>query len=104
MEIIQILIIIFALFAWSRSLLRWQDKSLNGKELIFWSLVWVAVIVVAIVPQSVGFLRVLGIGSAFNTLAILSILLLFYLIFRMYVKIDKMEQEITLLVREIAKK
>jgi small membrane protein len=103
MEIIQIVIIIFALFAWSRSMLRWKDKSLNLKELSFWSLVWLLVIVVAVLPQSVGFLRLFG-ASAFNVLVMLSILMLFYLIFRMYVKIDKLEQEITVLVREIAKK
>jgi small membrane protein len=103
MEIIQIVIIIFALFAWSRSMLRWKDKSLNLKELSFWSLVWLLVIVVAVLPQSVGFLRLFG-ASAFNVLVMLSILMLFYLIFRVYVKIDKLEQEITVLVREIAKK
>ena len=51
MELIQIIAILFALFALSRAMLRLKDKSMNAAQFVFWGVLWAAVIVVAIVPE-----------------------------------------------------
>lgn len=105
MEIIQLIIILFALFALSRAILRFKDRKISISELIFWGIIWGAVIVLAIIPGVIMSLsQFLGIGRPVDLVVYLSIILLFYLIFRLYVKTESVEQEITRIVREISLK
>ncbi len=70
---------------------------------MFWGLLWTGVIVVALVPNITYFFsNLFGIGRGIDLAIYLSIILLFYLIFRMYVKVDKIEENVTKVVREIA--
>ena len=103
MEIIQILLIIFALFAWSRVIINYRKKRLSTNEFVFWSLVWILVVVVSIIPDIVSnFAKVIGIQTGMNLLIYASIIVLFYLIYRLYVKIENINNEMTKLVRRIA--
>jgi small membrane protein len=105
MQPIQFIAIIFALFALSRVILRLKDKKLTKTEFIFWFLIWIALIVIAFFPEVVVFFGDLsGFRRGMDLLIFLSVGLLFYLVFRMYVKIDEQDQEITKLVRELAMK
>ena len=100
--IIQVLIVVFALFALTRAILRLRDKSINNAEFFFWALIWVIVIVVALIPGILlGAANFLGIANGTSLIVYLSILLLFYLMFRVYVKIEGMDNKITNLVRNI---
>lgn len=100
---IQIFAVIFFLFALSRAILRFRDKSINVKELIFWCVVWVGAIVVAITPQvTVIFARLAGIGKGIDILLYVGFIVLFYLVFRLYVKLENLRKELTNLVREIS--
>jgi hypothetical protein len=101
--IIQVLMILFALFAWSRAALRLRDKDIPIGEFIFWSVIWVGVITFAILPGFLGNIStILGIGRATDLAIYISIVVLFYMVFRIYVKVDGQSQEITKLVREIS--
>lgn len=103
--IIQVLMIIFALFAWSRAALRLKDKSIRIGEFIFWSVLWLSLIIFSISPALLQFLsNVLGIQRATDLAIYVSIIVLFYLVFRIYVKLDKQGQEITQIVRSVALK
>ena len=103
MELMQILIILFALFAFSRAVLRLRGKEITAKEFFLWSVVWIAVIVVAALPSTAIFVSsALGIGRAVDLLLYASIIVLFYLMFRLYVKAEKLEHAITSLTREVA--
>ncbi len=103
MEIIQIVIIIFALFALSRVILRFKDNKLTRNEFFFWLVIWVAVIVISIIPNITGIIsHPFGIGRGIDLIIYVSIIGLFYLIFRLYVKLESVEKEITALVRRIA--
>jgi hypothetical protein len=104
MEIIQIIMIVFALFAYSRSVLRSRSKEITSSEFAFWSVIWIAIIIVALIPGITGWLSApLGIGRGVDIIVYLGIVGLFYLVFRLYVKMEKYRQEITKLVREMAK-
>src|SRR4030042_1549196 len=100
---IQRIAVLFALFALSRAALRLKDKSINLFQFIFCGLLWIGVIVVALVPNITSFFsNLFGIERGIDLAVYLSIILLFYLIFRMYVKVDKIEENVTKVVREIA--
>jgi len=95
--------IIFAVFALSRVFLRYRDKSISLYELLFWSVVWVGLVVVAIFPSIFTRLSlVLGIGRGVDIILYIGMILLFYLTFRLYVKIENHQKDITKIVRDLA--
>jgi len=102
-QILQVIVVLFALFAISRAFLRFKDKKISGKEFAFWLILWMAAIVVILLPStSFFFANLLGIQRGADFVVYISIILLFYMVFRLYVKIDSVEREITMLVRQIA--
>lgn len=103
MEIIQILGIIFALFALSRAYLRFKDNKLTKNEFVFWALIWFVVIIISIAPNVLGlFSQILGIQRGMDLIIVISVVILFYLIFRLYVQLEGVKREITALVRKVA--
>ncbi len=101
--IIQALIVIFALFAWSRALLRQKSNNITIGELVFWSFIWISVIAIAIFPTTFNSLSIfLGSYNILNLAVYVSITLLLYLVYRLYVKLGTQQTEITMLVRETA--
>ena len=103
MELIQILAIFISLFAISRILLQIKNSRIALGSGIFWLLLWLSVIYFVVFPGLLGYMaNITGVGRGVDLVIYLSILSLFYLIYRAYVKIDHTEREITKLVREIA--
>ena len=102
-EPIQIILILFILFALSRAWLRYKDGHISAAEFAFWLIVWVSAITAIISPRTVGFFsNYLGIGRPADLITYVAILVMFYLIFRIYVALDGIEQTITKVVREVA--
>lgn len=100
---IQVILILFVLFALSRAWLRYNEGKIKPIEFVFWLIIWLGAIIVIAVPESISFIsRILGIGRPADLILYVAILLLFYLNFRSYVAIDGVEQKISTVVREIA--
>jgi len=103
MEIIQILVVLFALFAYSRVVLRARDKAITLNEFIFWFLIWGSVIAVALIPGiSIGLANLVGITRGTDLAIYLGIIVLFYLVFRIYIVVDGLKKDLTELVQNIA--
>ena len=103
MEIIQIMILIFALFAFSRVYTNIKLKNLERLEAIFWGIFWILVIITTLMPEMVSNIaNKFGVGRGVDLIIYFSIIILSYLIFRLYVKIEESQQQITHLVREIS--
>ncbi len=103
MSIIQFLIIVFALFAITRTVRQFKKGVVTRRWLLFWILFWIVAGVVAALPQSADALaRVVGVGRGADVVIYLSLVVIFYLIFRLYVKIEQVESEITRLVRKLS--
>ncbi|MCX8147044.1 MAG: DUF2304 family protein [Candidatus Woesearchaeota archaeon] len=99
----QIIVLLFLLFAFSRVVVRFVKKDISRMELVFWSLLWIVAVVILFMPGvTEPIARMLNIGRGIDVVVYLSIILLFYLVFRIYVKIDNMQQDMTKVVREIA--
>jgi hypothetical protein len=96
-------VLVFGLFAFSRAVLRYRGGSIRLAELLFWTGIWVLAIVFALFPSLLTLLsNVGGFGRGLDLVLVFSTVAAFYLIFRMYVKVDEQDQTITKLVREIA--
>ena len=101
----QLIITIFVVFAVSRVVLRYQERKLTIYALISWCLLWGLVELIIFKPNITSEIaQILGIGRGADLIIYISIVALFYLIFRIYIKLEDIERQITYLVRQIALK
>lgn len=102
---IQAILLLFLLFAISRVYLRAKEGALHLGEIFFWIGLFSVAIIGVVDPGFTSYLaRQLGIGRGADVVVYLSIVLLFYLIFRTNIMIENLRHEITELVRELALK
>lgn len=100
---IQILVVLFGIFALVSTISKLKRKRITRKEAIFWSAIWIALALVAILPGvTTFFANLFNIGRGADVVLYASIIILFYVVFLLYSKIEKTEREITKLVRKLA--
>lgn len=103
MIITQIIITIFVFFALSRVILRFKEGKISLIAMILWLLVWSFVEIIIWIPElTTTIARILGIGRGADFIVYGSIVIIFYLVFRIYIKLEDIERQITTLVRKIA--
>ena len=101
--IIKIFIILFILFVLSRIILRFKQGDITSRELVIWLVFWCLVAVVVITPKQTDVIaQFLGVGRGADLLFYLSILVLFFIVFKIIVKLEKIDRDITKVVCEIA--
>ena len=103
MTSIQIVLIAFAAFAISRVVLRFRRGGMPLWQLAAWTFFWAMAIVVVLRPETASALaRVLGVGRGADVIVYLAVVAAFYLIFRLFAKLEDVERQITRLVRDEA--
>lgn len=103
MELIQIIILLFSLFALSRVFINIKNKNLSALESMFWIVFWLAIIFVSIYPNIIQtFANKFGVQRGIDLGIYAGIVILAYLIFRLYAKLENTERKITKIVRSIA--
>lgn len=101
--IFQIFLAIFAILAIVKTYRQYKARKVSIYWFAVWSLLWVFVIVVAYTPQTTDIVaRYVGVERGADLLVYTSIVVLFYALYRLFVKIERYEKEITELVRTIA--
>lgn len=102
---IQIVLIAFILFALTRVILRTKEKILSLKTAIFWTIIWlIALIGVTLPATTTKIAAYFGVGRGVDIIVYVSISVLFYLVFRIYVMIEDLRHELTGIIRKIALK
>lgn len=100
---IQIVLVLFSIFALTRVYLRFQEKVIPAKTAFFWILIWVAALVGILLPKTTTKIAsIFGVGRGVDVIVYISLALLFYLVFRIYVMIQDIRHEITTIIRKIA--
>jgi len=90
--LIQILITIFALFA---------IISLIRTKKFLWLFFWLIAGIIVWIPNATNTAaQFLGVGRGADLVFYASILILFYILFRIYLRLEKMERDITKVVRK----
>lgn len=103
MNILQILVWVFILFAISRAVLRFREGTLTSKEFIIWDLFWIVAGIVFLFPNITNKIaKILGVGRGTDATIYVALLVLFYMIFRLYIKLEDLDHNITKIVRAIA--
>jgi hypothetical protein len=100
---VQIMLLIFVLFAASRAILQFRGGTIRFGALTFWLLIWTVAIVAIFYPEETTRLaKLLGIGRGVDVVVYASIAILFYLVFRLHVYLENIRTEISRLIREVA--
>lgn len=100
---VQIVLILFILFAASRAVLQFRGGTIRFGALSFWLSIWLVAIVAIIYPEETTRLaRFLGIGRGVDIVVYASIAILFYLVFRLHVYLEDIRTEISTLIREVS--
>jgi len=100
MQAIQVLLSSFAVFAMSRVVMRYRRGGMRLLQLEAWLVFWIGVVVVVFHPDTTNmFARWLGVGRGVDTAIYLSIVMVFYLLFRSFAKIEDLDRQLTRVVR-----
>src|SRR4030042_2953670 len=101
--VIQISILIIILFAVSRVLLRLKERVITTRLALFWILIWTAALIGTLLPQTTTRIAsFFGVGRGVDVIVYISLALLFYLVFRVYVMIEDLRHQISFLIRQLA--
>ena len=97
---IQIILILIALFGIVRVFVKVRSRSIPTIWASIWALVWIGLAAVALLPQTTDLLAAsVGIGRGADLIVYLAVVVLFFVTFKLIVKIESLEQQITKLVR-----
>jgi hypothetical protein len=105
MTVIQIVLILFAVFGFAAAVSRYRRGGLSFRQLALWSLLWLGVAAVASRPDAATIVaRRLGVGRGADVVVYLALAAAFYLLFRLLARLEDHERQITRLTRELALK
>ncbi len=103
MLLIQILIVLFAVYAFGRVWLRYRSRAISSGEFVLWGLFWILVGGLVLMPGvTQQFAHLLGVGRGADAVFYLGLVTLSYAFFRLYLKTRDLEHQITELVRQLA--
>lgn len=101
--IIKVVIIIFVLVVIGKTIRRFQRGDISSRELTIWTVFWLLVGLVAIVPKKTDAVaQWLGVGRGVDLLVYISIIVLFFIVFKIIVKLENIDRDITKVVRNAA--
>lgn len=103
MTLIQIFTIVLAVLILIKTVADFKKNKITLLVFLFWAILWLIIIAVATLSQVANFLDdVLGKGRGIDAVVYFSILLIFYILFRIVTKLEKIESNITAITRKIA--
>jgi len=99
--IVQIIISLFGLYNIYKSILKLKDGDTTVGLFILWNCIWLGLVVLVWVPQTFDLLgQYLGLSSSgIEIVAYTAIVILVYAVYRITLKLEHVEYEITRLVR-----
>jgi len=100
---LQIIISIFVAFVLLRLVQGYRRRQVTLTGLTAWTVLWLAVLAVFWSPDIASSLAFyLGIGRGADLLIYSAIIVVFYLLYRVFIRMEKLNHDITTLTRKIA--
>lgn len=101
--LIKIILLGFIVFVVGRVIGRWRTGDVGGAEVTLWLLFWAAVASVVIWPQVTDpVAQYMGVARGADLLVYVSVLVLFFLVFRLLATTHRLDRQLTTLTREVA--
>ncbi len=102
---LQLVAILFALWMLYFTYLHYRRKEFSKIEFILWEMLWVGLVIVVVLPQSVQFiLKAFSITRTFDLVVVVGMVILFGVTFRNYVLQKRQAKKIEELIRQLALK
>jgi hypothetical protein len=102
-SVAQLFLLSLGLLVMGVIVLRYRQRKIGLVVFLLWFFFWSGIEVVILFPKStVDIAHLVGIGRGTDLALYLSVMLIFYLLFRMYVRLEQMNREITQIVRAVA--
>ena len=102
---LQIIVTLFIVIVVFRLINKFKENLLKISEFLGWLLIWLLVLVAFWLPWTTSYLaKLLGIGRGVDLAIYVAILILFYLVFRIYLRLDNQRKDLTKIVRELGLK
>lgn len=103
--LIQVLTLFFVIFVLIKLSNRRARGDIGWYTFLIWFVFWLAVAFVVVLPKTTDYLaRFVGLRTAtgIDLMVYVSIVVIFYIVYRLLVKIDRLERHITAITRHIA--
>lgn len=103
--LIQIILLIIIALIILRLIAKLKSKDLTIKQFLGWLIVWLAAAIAVLWPDlTVRLANLVGVGRGSDLVIYLAVVFLFYFVFRLLLRIEKIEKNLTEIVREEALK
>ena len=100
---VQFLAVILIILVLIKTIVDFKKNKITPSAFLFWLTLWLVILVVVVLPQVTVFLAMLlGIGRGMDVAVYFSILFIFFILFKIIARLEKMKQEITKIVQEDA--
>ena|SRR2546425_4151326 len=102
--IAKIFAVLLAGIAISKSYVGVRTRAESFQVFVFWALTWIAIVIVALFPAIVDIIiasfgeRQTGLGTFFG----MALVFLYFLVYRIYMRLDRMEQQLVKIVQELS--
>lgn len=101
----QIILLIIGIAGILFGIYQFKKDSFSNMVVSLWLLIWLAIIIITLFPDLTTVVaNIFGIGRGLDSVYIISILFLFYIIFKLYNMVEKEKKRINELVSELALK
>lgn len=98
---IQIVAVLFALIMLYLSYLHFKRNEFKKTEFIFWTILWLGLILITLVPTSVNFIvNTFSFSRAFDFVVVVGIVVVFGVTFRNYIIVKRLQKKIEDYTRE----
>jgi len=99
----QFIVLALIVLILGRIALQYRGHLISGREFLFWSMFWVLAAAAILLPDALTRIaNILGIGRGTDLAFYASFVIVAYVLFRIVVRIDKVERDITKVVRHIS--
>jgi len=99
----QLILSVFILFILFKTWHSYRVKRMSKSFSFFWSFFWLIGLFVIYYPGFLqGIAQIIGIGRGVDFALYISIILIFYLVYKVNLKIEKLNRDLTKVVRKIA--
>ncbi|MCD5383027.1 DUF2304 family protein [Candidatus Gracilibacteria bacterium] len=103
MPIYKIIIPVIALIFVLRGIFLWLKGKKTWREIIFWTFFWGFFGFLGAYPQSIEiFAQITGIQDSVKAFFLLIIMILFFIILHMFMKIEKLDRDLTKIIRKFS--
>lgn len=99
----QIFAVAFAILVVSKSYLAYKQRKESLVLFLFWLVTWLVIVAITFFPEIINVL-LSGNKAGVGTVLGIAIVFLYYVIYRVYVKADRVERQMQKLIRDMSRK